>query len=129
MSKLLFEEESFKIIGACIEVHKKLGAGFLEEIYYEAIEKEFTNKSIPFEKNKKLDISYDGVPLKKQFTADFLCYNKILVVVMVDSVIKEEYIHKTLNYLKVTNLKLALLINFGASNLKWKRLIHTNVNH
>ena len=129
MSKLLFEEESFKIIGACIEVHKKLGAGFFEEIYCEAIEKEFVKKEIPFERKKKLNINYDGVPLNKQFTADFLCYNKIMIVVIVDAFIKEEYVQKTLNYLKATNLKLALLINFGASSLKWKRLIHTNANH
>lgn len=127
MSKLLYEEESFAIIGACIEVHKKLGTGFLEEVYYEVLEKEFVKRNIPFEKHKKLELSYKGISLKKQFIADFVCYSKIMIVIKSDSSIKDQYIQHTVNYIKATHFELGLLINFGEPSLTWKRLINTPI--
>jgi GxxExxY protein len=65
MSEIVFKDESYLIIGACMEVHKKLGPGFLESVYSEALIIEFKKMNIPFEHEKKLQIFYEGKPLKK----------------------------------------------------------------
>ena len=124
-SKLLFEEESYKIIGTCIAVHKKLGTGFQQPIYKEVLQKEFKKNKIPFEKQKQLQVFYDGTVLKEPFTADFVCYDTIIIEIKSMSSIPQEAKQQVVNYLKATNFKLGLLINFGESSLKWKRLINT----
>ncbi len=127
-NKLLFEEESYKIIGTCIAVHKKLGTGFQQPIYKEVLQKEFKKNKIPFEKQKQLQIFYDGTVLKEPFTADFVCYDRIIIEIKSMSSIPQETKQQVVNYLKATNFKLGLLINFGESSLKWKRLINTTDN-
>jgi len=72
MAEILYKNESYKIIGACIEVHKKLGSGFLESVNAEALELEFKKADIAFEREKKLPVYYDNQPLKKYFKADFV---------------------------------------------------------
>ena len=76
---LLFPEEVYAIDGAAIEVHRKLGPGFLEAVYQEALEIEFGLRGIPFESQKNLIIKYKGHSLKKEYSADFVCYGKIIV--------------------------------------------------
>lgn len=127
MDELLFKEESYKIIGTCIAVHKKLGAGFLDAVYKEVLEKEFKKNNIPYEKKKKLPIFYDGEPLNKHFTAEYVCYDKIIIEVKSVAQIEEQAKKEAVNYLKATHYKLGLLINFGQSSLKWKRLINTPI--
>ena len=75
---LLFKEESYKIVGAAMEVHRMLGCGFVEPVYQEALEKEFALRGIPYEREKELSIIYKGNTLTKTFKADFICYNKII---------------------------------------------------
>jgi len=125
MSKLLFEEETYKIIGACMKVHKVLGAGFLESVYQEALEKEFTKLDIPFIRHQKLNIIFDGQKLKKYFVADFVCYKKIIVELKATTFLRQDDEKQLLNYLKATSFEIGLLINFGQSSLTWKRLINT----
>jgi len=125
MSKLLFEEETYKIIGACMLVHKSLGAGFLESVYHEALEKEFETQKVNFVSKCKLDVYYNGVPLKKYFIADFICFDKIVIEIKAASFLHKDTETQTINYLKSTNYKLGLLINFGQSSLTWKRFINT----
>ena len=79
MADLIYKEESYAIIGACMHIHSKLGASFLESVYSEALEIEFQKRNIPFEKEKKLPVYYEDKPLKKFFKADFVCYGKIIV--------------------------------------------------
>lgn len=79
MTNILFKEESYKIIGACMEVHKKLGSGFLESVYSEALELEFKKVDVPYEREKKLQVYYEDKPLNKYFRADFVCYNSIII--------------------------------------------------
>jgi len=79
MTDILLKVESCKIIGACIEVPKKLGAGFLENVYSEALEIEFKNAGIPYKKEKKLPVFYDDKPLNKYFRAGFVCYSSIIL--------------------------------------------------
>ena len=77
MTNIIYKEESYKIIGAAMEVHKELGAGFLESVYQEAFELELQKQNIPYEREKLLNIFYKGVKLSKFYSADFVCYDKI----------------------------------------------------
>ena len=125
MSQLLFEEETYKIIGACITVHKKLGGGFLESVYEEALKRELEKEEIPFETQKKLKVFYDGSELSKYFIADFVCYEKIILEIKSVSFLNKNLESQVINYLKATNKEVGLLINFGEKSLKWKRFINT----
>ena len=122
---ILYKEESFRIIGACMKVHTALGAGFLESVYHEALEKEFKNQEIEFDSKRKLQVYYNNVPLKKYFIADFICFNKIIIEIKAALFLHKDTEAQTINYLKSTNYKLGLLVNFGQSSLTWKRFIST----
>ena len=123
MVELLLKEESYKIIGACMEVHKDLGAGFLESVYQEAMEIELQKQNIPYEREKLLNVFYKGQKLKKRYSADFVCYNKIVVELKALGDIRTDHEAQLLNYLKTSGLKLGLLINFGTRSLQYKRLV------
>jgi GxxExxY protein len=125
MGKLLFEENTYKIIGACMSVHKGLGAGFLESVYHEALEKEFEIQKVNFDSKKKLQVYYNDAPLQKYFIADFICFDNIVVEIKAASFLHKDTEAQTINYLKSTNYPLGLLINFGQSSLTWKRFINT----
>jgi GxxExxY protein len=79
MADIVFKEESYNIIGACMKVHSELGPGFLEAVCQEALEKEFTLQKIPYKHQPKLSVYYNGEKLKKYYVADFLCYDSIVV--------------------------------------------------
>ncbi|SNR37029.1 GxxExxY protein [Lutibacter flavus] len=125
MSKLLFEEETFKVIGACINVHKKLGNGFSESAYRKAVEIEFLNTNIPYEQEKKLPIYYDGELLDEFFIADFVCFDSVLLDIKSVPNIDAQMQQQVFNYLKSSPLEVGMLINFGEKSLKWKRFVHT----
>jgi GxxExxY protein len=124
MAEILFMAESYKIIGACLEVHKKLGAGFLESVYAEALEKEFRNKAVPYEREKKLQIFYEDQPLKKYFKADFVCFGSMIVELKSSSFLSKNDKRQSLNYLKATRYKLGILANFGTSSLSYVRIVN-----
>ena len=124
MSEILFKNESYLIIGACMEVHKKLGSGFLESVYAEALEIEFRNSNIPYEKEKKLPVFYDDKPLNKYFRADFVCYNSIIIELKATKFLIDADCKQTLNNIKATKFKLGLLINFGTPSLTYKRIVN-----
>lgn len=123
---LQFEQETFKIIGACMNVHKSLGNGFLESVYQEALEKEFKKQQIPFIRHQKLSIIFDGNLLDKFFIADFVCFNSIILELKASAFIHPDNSKQTINYLKATGLTVGLLVNFGETSLKWKRFVHTH---
>lgn len=120
---LIFEEESYKIIGAAQEVHKHLGNGFLEAVYQEALEIEFTERNIPFIAQKELNITYKSRVLNRKYIADIVCYDKIVLELKVAKKILPEHVSQVLNYLNATKFKLGLLINFGSESLEVKRVI------
>jgi GxxExxY protein len=122
-TNLIYKEETYKIIGACMEVHKELGCGFLESVYHEALKIEFTLQDIPFFSEKKLKIYYKGQLLEKTYNADFVCYDMIILEIKALSSLVPEHESMVLNYLKCTNFKLGLLVNFGEPSLKYKRLV------
>ena len=122
---LLFENGTHQIIGTCMQVHQKLGSGFLESVYQEALEKELQKNHIPFIRYQKLHILFDGKPLNKFFVADFVCYNSFILEIKAAGFIHPDNSKQVINYLKATNFQVGLLINFGQPSLKWKRFIHT----
>ena len=123
---LLYKEESYKIIGVAMEVHKELGPGFLEAVYQEAFELELQKQNIPYEREKVLNIFYKGMKLRKRYEADFVCYDKIIVELKALSDLSNDHVAQVLNYLTTSGIKLGLLINFGSKSLQYKRLISTN---
>ena len=124
MVDILYKDESYKIIGSCFTVHRKLGAGFLESVYQEALEKQFIIDSVPYVREKKLRIQFDDILLDKYFKADFVCYDEIIVELKATPFIYKKDEDQLLNYLKATNKKLGLLVTFGSKSLIYKRLIN-----
>ena len=120
---ILYKDECYKIIGACMNVHKELGPGFLEAVYLESLAFEFFEQGIPFEKEKDIRIFYKDKLLDKCYKADFLCFEKIIVELKALSELSNDHISQLLNYLKATKLRVGLLVNFGSSSLIYKRLI------
>jgi len=125
MNKLLFEEETYKIIGACMKVHRSLGTGFLEAVYEEALEKEFQIQNIPFKKQVKLELFYENQKLKKQYRADFVCYDTIILEIKAVLQIPVVFNAQLKNYLKCTKMELGMLINFGTPSLTYKRILNS----
>lgn len=124
MTEILFKVESYSIIGACMEVHKKLGSGFLESVYAEALELEFKKVNIPYEREKKLPVFYDDQPLKKYFKADYVCFDSIILELKSTKYLIDADRQQTLNNVKTTKFKLGLLINFGTTSLTYKRIVN-----
>jgi GxxExxY protein len=124
MAEILYKEESYRIIGSCMTVHKKLGAGFLESVYMEALAKQFDQDKIQYVKEAKLKIRFDEVLLDKYFKADFVCFDKVIVEIKATPFIHKNDLNQVLNYLKATDFKLGLLINFGEKSLSYKRIIN-----
>ena len=119
---LLYEEETGKILKACMNVFNELGNGFLEAVYQEALAIEFEEMHIPFERETKIDIFYKGKKLDKEYYADFICYDKIIVELKAISKLVNANKAQVINYLYGTKLSVGLLVNFGESSLKWERL-------
>jgi GxxExxY protein len=113
MSKLILEQESYKIIGICQEVHRILGPGFLEIVYKDAIEFEFRKNGIDFFREIPFEVNYKGERLKHKFYADFVVFDSIILELKSASSLNDLMYAQTLNYLKVSKLKIGLLINFG----------------
>ncbi|MBC8321343.1 MAG: GxxExxY protein [Bacteroidetes bacterium] len=120
--ELIFKEETYKIIGAAMEVHNTLGSGFLEAVYQEALAVEFEKRGIPFNQEKRLKIKYKDQVLSKYYEADFICFDKIIVETKALSELSGIDEAQVINYLKATGLKIGLLINFGAESLEHIRL-------
>ena len=107
-----------------MKVYRALGAVFLEGIYEEALEREFQTQQIPFERQVKLDLYYDNQKLTKQYRADFVCYDTIMIEIKAVAQIPTAFYAQLQNYLKCTNMELGMLINFGTPSLTYKRMIN-----
>ncbi len=109
---LLYEADTFRIRGA---VYRAMGAGFLEAVYQECLEIEFAKRGVQFNARKPLALSYQGQPLRQAYVADFVCHDRIIIEVKAARAIAPEHRAQTINYLRVTHMKLGLLVNFGAT--------------
>jgi GxxExxY protein len=117
------DEQTYAIIGAAMEVHKELGPGFLEAVYQDALEAEFRLRGIPFAREVTLPVVYKGQVLTSTYRADFVCYGEIVVELKALAALISEHDSQAINYLKATDLRRALLFNFGARSLQHKRII------
>lgn len=120
---LIYKEETYRIIGACMEVHNTLGCGFLEPVYQEALEHELSLQGIPFFPQKPIPIVYKDQVLEKQYIADFVAFEQIILEIKAATVLDDIHTAQVLNYLKATGFSLGILVNFGAKSLEWKRIV------
>ncbi len=113
MGKLIYEEESFQINGACFVVYKNMGSGFLEAVYQECLELEMKEQNIPFIAQQELELKYKNETLKQVYRPDFVCYDKIILEIKAVDQLSNELRAQIINYLHATSFKLGLLVNFG----------------
>ena len=107
-----------------MEVHKILGGGLLEIVYKDALEYEFRKHNIPYEREKEYDIQYKEIVLAHKFYADFVVYDEIILEVKASKEIIDEYTAQTINYLKLADSDLGIIVNFNKKTLQHKRVIH-----
>lgn len=122
MAEILYKELSFLIIGAAMEVHRILGPGYLEAVYQAALAHELMQRGIPFEQFKRLPVTYKGM-LVGDYIADFVVDGKIILEIKAVSEFHPKHEAQAINYLTATKLRLAILLNFGADSLQYKRLV------
>ena len=123
MDNILYKEDSYEIIGSCFEVHNNLGPGFLKIVYKDALEYELKNAGITFEREKMYEVTYKGIILQHKFYADFVVNDNITLEIKGSAGITDENMAQAINYLKVSQNKLALILNFGELKLKYKRVV------
>ncbi len=120
---MIFPDESYKIMGACFEVHNRLGSGFLEAVYQECLSREFAFQSIPFVSQPVLRLQYRDQLIDQIYQADFICFGKILVEIKAVAKLADAHTAQVLNYIHASGMTLGLLINFGSHpKLESKRL-------
>ncbi len=122
-NNFLYENLTYKIIGACMEVHNILGKGFNEVVYADALEIEFQKQQILYQREVMYKIDYKGVPIKHKYFADFVIENKIILDLKAINNLDSSHQKQVLNYLVISKLNLGLLINFGSDKLEYKRII------
>jgi len=110
---LLYEEETRRIRGAVYAVYREIGCGFLEAVYQECLAREFRSASIPFVAQKELRLYYKGELIEQTYRADFVCYDKIILELKAVQYVAPAHKAQVLNYLKMSQLQLGLLVNFG----------------
>ncbi|MEP7147502.1 MAG: GxxExxY protein [Acidobacteriota bacterium] len=126
MAKLLYKDESFRIIGACFEVYNQKGFGFTEPVYQECLEFEFAIQEIPYVAQPEIHLNYKGNALTQYFKPDFICYDKIIVELKTVAALIDAHRAQTINYLNALGLELGLLVNFGQyPKLMYERLANS----
>ncbi|WP_281237826.1 GxxExxY protein [Flavobacterium praedii] len=119
------KNENYEIVGLCMEVHRLLGPGLLEIVYKDALEIEFRNHNIPYEREKEYAVEYKGVILPHKFYADFVVYSDIIIEVKSIKEISNDHLAQTLNYMKLADTPIGIIANFQNKSLVHKRLINT----
>jgi len=124
MAELFFKEEVYRIVGACFEVYKDKGHGFVESVYQDCLEIELELQKMPFDRKRVLTLEYKGRSLDHWFAPDLICYEQIIVEIKAVKELADEHRAQLLNYLKATRLKVGVLVNFGHHpGLQWERLV------
>ena len=122
--EIVFKDESYAIMGACFEVYREQGCGFLEAVYQECLALEFGLRGIPFVPQRDLLLSYKGCQLMQTYKPDFLCYERIILEIKAVSALAPEHRAQVHNYLKAAGHRLGLLVNFGHyPKLQYERIV------
>ncbi len=128
MSELIYPEESYAIVGACFDVYNEKGCGFLESVYHDCLEIELGLRRIPFVHEPLLALTYKGVSLKRPYSPDFTCWNKIILEIKACETLADAHVAQVLNYLNAAGYELGLLVNFGHyPKLEYKRVARTRL--
>jgi len=122
--ELYRKHEYYKIVGICMEVHRILGGGLLEIVYKDALEYEFKKHNIPFQREKEYYIKYKDIVLAHKFYADFIVYDEIILEIKASKDIIDEHIAQTINYLKLADSDLGIIVNFNKKSLQHKRVVY-----
>ena len=117
------DPQTYAIIGAAMEVHRVLGPGFLEAVYQEAFEHELVVRGISYVREVEIPVIYKGKKLACGYRADFICLDGIIVEIKALDDLTSKEDSQVLNYLKATGHKRAMLVNFGAASLQYKRIV------
>src|SRR5687767_8306336 len=125
MLPVLNDSQTYEIIGCAMDVHREKGCGFLERVYQQCLAIELRARSIPFEQQVKLPITYKQTPLSLHYTVDFICYGEVLVELKAVATLTPIDDAQVINYLRASTLHRAVLLNFGARSLQYKRLVWT----
>jgi GxxExxY protein len=123
MADIFLKEESYQLIGICMEVHRELGMGFKEIVYKDALEFEFKTKKIPYIREKEFIIEYKGIVLPHRYYADFIVFDSIILEVKGSYAIVNNFVTQTINYLKASGLQLGIIANFGEKSFVSKRVV------
>ena len=123
MANIILKDESYLLIGICMEVHKELGMGFKEVLYKDAIEIELKERKIHYKREREFRIEYKGKVLPHKFYADFVIDDSIILEVKSASFIVNNFVAQTINYLKASGLKLGIIANFGEKSFTYKRVV------
>lgn len=123
MSKILYKDDSYAIVGVLFDVYNNLGSGFSEIVYKDAIEYEFKNSGIPFQREKEYKVQYKDIILPHRFYADFVVFDKIILELKCVENLNDKHLAQCINYLKVSKCRLAILANFHKDLLDHKRII------
>ena len=123
MNTFYYKVETYNIRGAIFAVHNELGNGFLERVYQDALEYEFRERGIPYEREKLIQVMYKGKPLGEPYRADFVCYGKIIVELKAVEELQGIHRSQVVNYLKAIGIKLGLLVNFGEEFADIERIV------
>jgi GxxExxY protein len=122
--ELVLKDESYAIVGACFEVHKEMGCGFLESVYEECLGIEFDLQAIPYREQAELPLIYKQRRLKKVFQPDFICFDQVVLEIKAASSLTDVHRAQVLNYLKATGHRLGLLVNFNCHpQIEWERIV------
>jgi len=123
MAEIILREESYRIIGLCMDVHRELGMGFKEIVYKDALEYEFSENEIPYDRERNYQIGYKKTTLRHGYSADFVVFDSIILEVKAASMIVNNFVIDTFNYLKASGLRLGIIANFGEPSFVFKRVV------
>jgi GxxExxY protein len=123
MTEIILKEESYKIIGICMEVHRILGMGFKEVLYKDALEIEFSENIIEYKREQRFQIDYKGIILPHRYYADFVLFDTIILEIKSTPMIIDSFVAQTINYLKASKMKLGIIANFGEKSFTFKRIV------
>lgn len=122
--QIIFKNECYAIMGACFEVYKVMGCGFVEPVYQECLELELTEQQIPFVPQIELELRYKDRQLEQKYKPDFICFEQVIVEIKAVSNLADEHRAQVHNYLKATGYKLGLLVSFGHyPKVEWERIV------